>query len=44
LALAFGMGDPDERPGFDVTVNWQVLERIAAVVAHVRDSALALEG
>jgi sarcosine oxidase subunit beta len=31
--LLFGMGDPDERPGFDVTVNWQVLERITPVAA-----------
>ncbi len=31
--LLFGMGDPDERPGFDTTVNWQVLEKIAPVAA-----------
>ena len=32
--LLFGMGDPDERPGFDVTVNWQVLEQISPVAAR----------
>ena len=29
--LLFGMGDPDERSGFDQTVNWQVLEKITPV-------------
>jgi sarcosine oxidase subunit beta len=29
--LLFGMGDPDERPGFDTTVNWGVLEKITPV-------------
>ena len=29
--LLFGMGDPDERPGFDTTVDWAVLEKIAPV-------------
>ncbi len=29
--LLFGMGDPDERPGFDTTVNWAVLEKITPV-------------
>ncbi len=32
--LLFGMGDPDERPGFDMTVNWAVLEKIAPVAAR----------
>ena len=31
--LLFGMGDPDERPGFDTTVNWPVLEKISPVAA-----------
>jgi len=29
--LLFGMGDPDERPGFDTTVDWTVLEKITPV-------------
>lgn len=29
--LLFGMGDPDERPGFDTTVNWRVLEKVTPV-------------
>jgi sarcosine oxidase subunit beta len=29
--LIFGMGDPDERPGFDTTVRWDLLERITPV-------------
>lgn len=32
--LLFGMGDPAEKPGFDTTVNWQVLEQIAPVAAR----------
>jgi sarcosine oxidase subunit beta len=32
--LLFGMGDPSEAPGFDTTVNWQVLEQIAPVAAR----------
>jgi sarcosine oxidase subunit beta len=32
--LLFGMGDPDERSGFDTTVNWSVLEKIAPVAAR----------
>jgi sarcosine oxidase subunit beta len=32
--LLFGMGDPAEPSGFDTTVNWQVLERIAPVAAR----------
>jgi sarcosine oxidase subunit beta len=29
--LLFGMGDPDERPGFDTTVNWEFLPRVTEV-------------
>lgn len=29
--LLFGMGDPDERLGFDTTVDWAVLEKIAPI-------------
>ena len=29
--LLFGMGDPEERPGFDTTVQWHLLERITPV-------------
>jgi len=32
--LLFGMGDPTQREGFVVTVNWQVLEDIAPVAAR----------
>jgi sarcosine oxidase subunit beta len=32
--LLFGMGDPSETPGFDTTVDWQVLEHIAPVAAR----------
>ena len=32
--LLFGMGDPDERPGFDTTVNWDVLEKISPVASR----------
>jgi sarcosine oxidase subunit beta len=32
--LLFGMGDPDEVAGFDTTVNWPVLEKIAPVAAR----------
>jgi sarcosine oxidase subunit beta len=32
--LLFGMGDRDERPGFDTDVNWDVLEKIAPVAAR----------
>jgi sarcosine oxidase subunit beta len=32
--LLFGMGDPEERPGFETTVNWQVLETISPVAAR----------
>jgi len=43
--LLFGMGDPDEAPGFDLTVNWSVLEKIAPVAARrlpaLSDAAIA---
>ena len=29
--LLFGMGDPDERPGFDTTVNWDFLPKVIEV-------------
>lgn len=32
--LLFGMGDPTERPGFDITVNWKVLDAIGPVAAR----------
>ncbi|MEI6243701.1 MAG: FAD-dependent oxidoreductase [Acidobacteriota bacterium] len=32
--LLFGMGDPAERPGFDITVNWGVMDQIAPVAAR----------
>jgi len=32
--VLFGMGDPGERPGFDITVNWSVLDQIAPVAAR----------
>ncbi len=32
--LLFGMGDPDERPGFDTTVQWDLLERLTPVAAR----------
>ncbi len=32
--LLFGMGDPSEQPGFDITVNWGVLDQIAPVAAR----------
>jgi sarcosine oxidase subunit beta len=32
--LLFGMGDPDERPGFEVSVNWSVLDAITPVAAR----------
>ena len=32
--MLFGMGDPAEQPGFDITVNWDVLERIVPVAAR----------
>lgn len=32
--LLFGMGDPTEQPGFDITVNWKVLDDIAPVAAR----------
>src|SRR5262245_56006927 len=38
--LLFGMGDPDERPGFDITVRWDFLPRVTEV-AVTRLPALA---
>jgi sarcosine oxidase subunit beta len=32
--LLFGMGDPTERPGFDISVNWKVLDGITPVAAR----------
>jgi sarcosine oxidase subunit beta len=32
--LLFGMGDPDEPPGFDTTVNWEFLDRVAKVAVR----------
>lgn len=32
--LLFGMGDPTERPGFDISVNWGVLDQIVPVAAR----------
>lgn len=32
--LLFGMGDPDEQPGFDTAVNWRVLEKITPVAVR----------
>ena len=29
--LLFGMGDPDERPGFDITVRWDFLPKVIEV-------------
>lgn len=38
--VLFGMADPDERPGFDITVRWDFLPRVTDV-ALVRLPALA---
>jgi len=32
--LLFGMGDPAERPGFDISVNWDMLNDVAPVAAR----------
>jgi sarcosine oxidase, subunit beta len=32
--LLFGMGDPDERPGFDTTVRWDFLPRVIEVAVR----------
>src|SRR6267143_5080116 len=32
--VLFGMSDPDQPPGFDVSVDWAFLDRIAAVARH----------
>jgi sarcosine oxidase subunit beta len=33
-ALLFGMGDPDEQPGFDTTVRWDFLPRVTEVAVR----------
>jgi sarcosine oxidase subunit beta len=38
--LLFGMGDPDEQPGFDITVRWDFLPKVIDV-AMLRLPALA---
>ena len=38
--LLFGMGDPDEKPGFDITVRWDFLPKVIEV-AMQRLPALA---
>jgi glycine/D-amino acid oxidase-like deaminating enzyme len=32
--VLFGMSDPEQAPGFDVSVDWMFLDRIAAVARH----------
>jgi sarcosine oxidase subunit beta len=32
--LLFGMGDPDERPGFDITVRWDFLPKVIEVAVQ----------
>jgi len=32
--VLFGMGDPGERPGFDTSVQWDLLERLTPVAAR----------
>jgi glycine/D-amino acid oxidase-like deaminating enzyme len=32
--VLFGMSDPNQAPGFDVSVDWTFLDRIAAVARH----------
>jgi sarcosine oxidase subunit beta len=32
--LLFGMGDPDEQPGFDITVRWDFLPKVIDVAVH----------
>jgi sarcosine oxidase subunit beta len=32
--LLFGMGDPDERPGFDTTVRWDFLPKVIEVAVR----------
>lgn len=32
--LLFGMGDPDEKPGFDITVRWDFLPKVIEVAMH----------
>ena len=43
--LLFGMGDPEERPGFDTTVRWDFLPKVIAVAVRrlpaLADAAIA---
>ena len=32
--ILFGMGDPNERPGFDTTVSWEFLEEVTRVAVQ----------
>ena len=32
--LLFGMGDPDEKPGFDITVRWDILPKVIEVAVR----------
>jgi sarcosine oxidase subunit beta len=32
--VLFGMSDPEDRPGFDMTVKWEFLERVNAVAVR----------
>ncbi len=32
--LLFGMGDPDEQPGFDITVRWDFLPKVIDVAVQ----------
>jgi len=32
--LLFGMGDPDEKPGFDITVRWDFLPKVTEVAVR----------
>lgn len=32
--VLFGMGDPDERPGFDITVRWDFLPKVTEVAVR----------
>ena len=34
--LLFGMGDPDEKPGFDITVRWDFLPKVIEVAMQER--------
>jgi len=32
--VLYGMSDPDQRPGYDLTVNWEFLERVTSVATR----------